>query len=117
MGRVKLRASSLVEVVVALVIIIVSFALCVMIFTQTGLTAHNGYLEKGMAELDSYIQATRLNKNYFNERKTVGKYTVERRASAYDNYDNLLLLQFYIYGSDRNILRTENILVLYEKDQ
>lgn len=114
MAQIKVKASSLVEVIVALVIITVSFAVCVVVFTQTGFSSYNRYENKGTEILHAYVYKTRLNKNFGNEKTKMESYWIKRTVTPYNNLHNLLLIEFEIADLSNRVFKKEKLLVLNE---
>jgi hypothetical protein len=100
----KLRANSILETIVALVIILTLFGIATSFFARVGARAVS--VNKLAAEqvLQAYAENTSRNEEFFNSEEQVDSFAVRRRVFPVERYPNLLLVHFYVYDRRDSLL-------------
>jgi hypothetical protein len=105
---VKLKASSLVEVTTAMVLVILIFGIALMIFfnvTSSSLTLQK---LKYKVELQHYAQETIFQRSFLSDEIELGNITIIKHVETYQGDPNLVLLHF------RAILQPATLLADYK---
>jgi hypothetical protein len=115
MGRLinsKLKAFTLLETMVALVIIFTVFGITTAVITQTAL--HGISIRKLRAEslLNEYAGRTIRQKEFFNAEERRDDFLLRREMTLYPGYDSLLCIHYYIYNPDRQLLHDWQQLIV-----
>ncbi|HTC00444.1 MAG TPA: hypothetical protein VK705_07160 [Ferruginibacter sp.] len=107
MGTVKiyrLRGNTILETIVALVIIITIFGTATTLFVKVA--ASSTSMQKLTAEniLKTYAIKTEEQKLFFTDEEEINGYRVKREVTAMDNLKNMTMIHFYIFDQNNKLL-------------
>lgn len=114
----KIKASSLIEVVVAMVIIVMILGIAATIYFQV--SASTNLLRKVQATLilDSIAHATDLNQTFYDETINLnGIYKIEKKIISYQSSVNLIELNLSIYDPEKGLIATRKQLINVSDDE
>ncbi|MBI4646420.1 MAG: hypothetical protein HY738_07460 [Bacteroidia bacterium] len=107
----KIAAVSLIEAIVAMVIIMLVYSASVMIFVNTSEAGNASVKLKAWSALEEYINRTVNEKNYIDEKTKAGNLILTRKTAAYENIEGLLTIEFKACRSDGRTLVTRKIII------
>ena len=108
----QVKASSLVEIVVGLVIISLVFSMSVMIYVNLSMGKTNPIKTIYIAHLKDYVATTKKNKEYFNEKLEIEKGYLQRSIENVST--NIILLKVEIRNSENKLI-DEHQELIYER--
>jgi hypothetical protein len=111
----KIKASSLIEVVVAMVIMVITFGVGMMIYHNILRSGIN--LQKVKAEhlLYKVTEKTIESKSFFDEDFIEGALLVRKKVGSYQNNASLLLLELQVFTKEEKLLAESNVLILADE--
>lgn len=100
----RLKAESLFETIVALVIILTLFGIATTLFVRVESSTVS--MKKMSAEqvLRAYAETTRREHQFFDSQEMIDSFTVKRQVVAMDQYSNLWRVHYYIFGRANELL-------------
>jgi type II secretory pathway pseudopilin PulG len=108
---VRLPASSLIETVLAMVLIGVVFSITTMIIVNVSRAGFTNEKMEAFAIAGELAQSTIKDQQFFDETITIGNYEAVRSVEDYDHTPNLKLLKIQVYRQDEKLLATRRQLV------
>lgn len=96
----KIPAFSLVEVLVAFVILLLIFFIAIQFFTNINLSGFDIQKINASNTLDDYIYQSRKNGNFSMARDSMNGWNLTREATPYEDADSLLQVTFTVYKKD-----------------
>ncbi|HXB10135.1 MAG TPA: hypothetical protein VNW04_23590 [Puia sp.] len=107
-----LKAATILETMVALVILVVIFGIAITLFIRVG--AGPVSLKRVQAEqlLNDFSNTTRRQGEFVDADRRVNGYTLRRRVTAMDDHHTLWRIHYYIYDRDGQLLLEWQQLVL-----
>ena len=112
--RYRLKATSLVETIVALVILVLVFSMITLFIVSIEAGALNSTRTRAGNILDNYTIRTVGGKLYLPGTENEGPFHLERTVTSYGGKDSLLLIECRIFDVDHVLLKKKHILVLNE---
>ena|ERR1700741_1750793 len=107
----KHKAFSLVESLVGMIIILITFSVGLMIFNEVMLSSNN----RQRIHADMLIQKTlteTFDKNEFLDQSVATEtYTIEKKVSLYKNEKNLSVIEIKIFNADKKLIASQKTLV------
>jgi Tfp pilus assembly protein PilV len=105
------KAFSLVESLVGMIIILITFSIGIMIFNEVMLSSNS----RQRIHADLLIQKTideTIEKNEFIDQSiATGTYTIEKKVSPYKSEKNLSILEIKIFNADKKLVASQKKLV------
>jgi hypothetical protein len=100
----RVNGNTILETIVALVIIITVFGTATTLFVKVA--ASSTSMQKLTTEniLKNYATKTEEEKLFFTDEETIDGYRVKREVTALDNIKNMILIHFYIFDQNNKIL-------------
>jgi len=95
------NASTLVEVIISMIIIVVVFGIAMMIFTNVTRFTTSAKEIRATAALKDLLLTDEQAKTISSQSLTVGDFSIEETVSSYNNQDNLILLQLTAFDQNR----------------
>ena len=105
MAVMKFKSSSLIETIVAMLVLVLVFLFSVMIVNNVMQTASLGAKTKARIHMYQLLSEAKQKKTFIDERIKVGNYTIDKHVFSVPDNDRLLLLDF--------VLEDEKGVVLY----
>ena len=106
-----LKASSLIEVVVAMVILSVTFTVCLMVFNNITRSTYSLRQMKYSLILQNLKLKTEQEKSYFDEVISEENEIVYKKVSHYNNRENLILLEFEVVDAGNEVIAERKDLI------
>ncbi|MCR6641070.1 MAG: hypothetical protein NVV82_19280 [Sporocytophaga sp.] len=111
----KIKASSLIEVVVAMVVMVITFGVGMMIYhniLRSGINLQNVKAEMLLSKIS---EETIRSRSYFDEDINEGELIVRKKVGKYQNNALLLLLEIQVYSKEEKLLAESNNLILADE--
>jgi len=107
----KYKAFSLVESLVGMIIILITFSVGLMIFNELMLSSNN----RQRIHADMLIQKTlteTIDKNEFIDQSIATEtYIIEKKVSPYKSEKNISVLEIKIFNADKKLVANQKMLV------
>ncbi|MBO9702110.1 MAG: hypothetical protein J7604_18015 [Sporocytophaga sp.] len=113
--RLKIKASSLIEVVVAMVVMVITFGVGMMIYHNILRSGINLQNVKAEMLLSRIAEETVRSKSYFDEDIKEGELIVRKKVGKYQNSTSLLQLEIQVYSKEEKLLAEGNNLILVDE--
>ncbi len=117
MGKIMItsvKAATLVETIVALVIILVLFGIATTVIIQTTEKGSSVKILKAKAILDDYVSVTHNQDELFDQEVPLDDFFLKRQVSDYKENIRLKRICYYIYDSNKKLIETRNEIFLFE---
>jgi hypothetical protein len=111
----KIKSSSLIETIVAMLVLVLVFLFSVMIINRVMQSASLGSMTKVKLHLHELLAETKKNKSYLSERSSWGNYTIRKEVIAKPGNDRLWVLEFIAEDEKGLILATVKEEVIAEQ--
>ncbi|GAB3433153.1 type II secretion system protein [Niabella aquatica] len=98
--RYRLAAYSIIEVIVALVILLFLFFIAIEFFTNVDKAGFNIQKINASNALDTYIFITDSTGDYVTEKNVINGWMVSREVQPYGMADSLVRVQYTVYRKD-----------------
>lgn len=108
---VRVSGSSLIELVVAMVLMAVVFSISAAIVANVGRAGFSGEKFGGMAVINEVATATQQAGTYFPEQLTRGIYTVVKSVGFYEGNPQLAVLKIEVYGRGGHLVAVQRQLI------
>jgi hypothetical protein len=111
----KVKASTLIEVVVAMVIMFITFGLGMMIYhnvLKSGINLQNIKADHLSSQI---VEETIKARSYFDEEMELQDLLVKKRIGPYQNNSSLLLLEIQVFSKDAKLLAETSQLILADE--
>ena len=113
----RLKASTLVEIIVAMVIISTVFVLSLAVFVNISKNSNNGLKLKAALISEEVMVSTRQNKLYIDEEIDIDHLDIIKRVSTYKSYKDLVLVSIEIKDKrGKSLLIKKEIMILNDKN-
>jgi hypothetical protein len=110
----RFHSNSILEVLVALVIITVIFGIATTIVIRVTVSSRSETQMSAEQLLKAYAENTERNRLFFSEHITRGAFRIERISTPGKEYPNLLQIRYAIYDVRDSLLSAWNSLVIEE---
>ncbi|OFY26027.1 MAG: hypothetical protein A2275_05835 [Bacteroidetes bacterium RIFOXYA12_FULL_35_11] len=107
----KLHASTLIEVLIAMVIIVVVFGIANMIFLNIQKSTNTGIKIAASLELDKIAAETHRNFTYMDEEYKLDRFTIIKKVSNYNKAEELRQLNFEVLDAEGKIILERKELI------
>ena len=97
----KARASTLLEVIISMIVIVVVFDIAMMIFTNVIRFTTSAKQIRAKAALQDLLVKEEQSKAIVSQSLTLGDLTVEEAVTAYNNQQNLQLIRLTAFDQNR----------------
>lgn len=97
MAELKLKAATLIETIVAMVIIVVSVTGTMLIISQVGLSNKWQAKLEAASYLEELLDQTKKEHGYIDEMIHTTRFKVEKRVSRYENLSGVIRVQLVAY--------------------
>jgi hypothetical protein len=116
MGKINtsLKSSTILETIVALVIILTIFGIATVVFVRTTATSMSTSKLAAQQLLSAYAASTEQQRQFFNDDRRVGPFEIRRTVSASSNLPNLWQIHYYIYDRRDSLLSDWQSLAIAE---
>lgn len=110
-----MKSSSLIEVIVAMVIMVITFGVGMMIYHNILKSGTNLQNIKAEMLLSKVFEETSQLKSYFDEDINEGELIVKKKVGKYPNNSSLLLLEIQVYSKEEKLLAEGNYFILVDE--
>jgi hypothetical protein len=100
----KIKASTLLEVIISMVVIMVVFGIAMMIFSKITTFSISGKASRARAALEYQLTKIEKAKIFTNESLVAGDFNIDQTAMPYRSFDNLLLLTLTAYDTNNKVV-------------
>jgi hypothetical protein len=100
----KAKASTILETVVAMVIITTIFGIAVFVFVRSGLMATSGKKMKAEQVLKLYATKTRMQGEFFDADEQIDSFEVKRQVVSVNEFAKLWRIHFLVYDQAHVLL-------------
>lgn len=107
----RVSGSSLIEVVVAMVLIAVVFSVSAAIVANAGRAGFSGEKFGGMAVISEVAAETQKAGTYYSEQLIRGIYTVVKSVGFYEGNQQLVFLKIEVYGQEGHLVAVRRQLI------
>ena len=107
MGKIKacrVIASTILETVVALVIIMTIVGIATTIFVRTSATLPTMQRLKAENVMKSYAERSQREREFFDDYEVIDSFAVKREVASAPRINNLWQMHFYVYNKDSVLL-------------
>ena len=111
----KLEASSLIETLVAMVILMLSFGMATVLFVQVTKSNVNLQEVKNQAIITNYISKIKRTEAFFNRTERIGDKTIFQQAIPYKNNSSLLFINVELRDVYDSLLSSHKELIYMER--
>jgi Tfp pilus assembly protein PilV len=113
----KIKASSILEVVVALVLAMIVFGISMMLFANVVRSGVSLQQLHGTLLLNDLYIRTRENKSFYDEEIKEGDNIIHKKVSKFKNMPQLVLLELEIVNPEDKKLSSRKDIILIETDE
>jgi len=114
MVRMKIKGATLIESLIAMVIIALGLTVATMIYVNVLNSDKQRIRQKAQFILDEEMLIIKREKHFFDLRKEIGEWIIEQTVSKYSNTENLYHLKLLLLDKEGKILFCRNELILKE---
>lgn len=110
MGKIKwirLSSATLVETIIAMVLILVIFGITTTVLMQTGNVSLSTKEIRARYAVNKYALQTEKEKSFFDEQKEVSLFTIQKRIQESKFNKNLVVVQFSVIDPNGNLINSQ----------
>ena len=96
----RLRAYSIIEVIVALIILLFLFFIAISFFVTVNKTGFDIQKLNAGNALNEYMLLTKINKTFFTDKAIINGWNISREVHAYPGTDSIVKITYTVYGKD-----------------
>ncbi|MBN2788270.1 MAG: hypothetical protein JXQ69_08115 [Paludibacteraceae bacterium] len=112
--RKKIPASTLIEVIVAMVIILSSFGMAMMVIDSNKKSTHTHLLIKAEQYVVKEKEETLEKKLFLDEEKNFNGFSIVKTISDYNNTSDLRLLEIQALDKNKKLITKQQLLIIPE---
>ena len=113
--KTKIKASILVETIVAMLLITISFTMAFMVILNVSKNSNNSLKTKAYILSNDVLVKTKSEKQYFDQDFVFGNITVKRTITEYENNEELFQLNLSTFDYRNHKLFEQNELIIIEQ--
>lgn len=110
----KLKASTLMESLIAMVIMVVCLGVGTMIYTNVLDSDKQRNQLKALLIINEETNKVKAEKTYLDDEKQAGDWTIKRTVEKYEQTDNLYQLTFSVFDRDKKMIAVQHELIPVE---
>jgi len=110
--KLKARASTLLEVIISMILIMVVFGIAMMIFTNVIRFTTSAKQIRAKAALEDLLVKEEQSKTIASQSIALDEFTIEEAVAAYNNQQNLLLVQLTAFDQNRQEVASAQKVIL-----
>lgn len=110
----KVQGSTLIEVLVAMIIIVICLGIASIIILNISKSGNTGLKLLAEQYAEKVIENSKLNHEYQDENYETEGIIIEKRVELYKNLDGLLELTVTVFNSDMKQLVQKKVLIIPE---
>ena len=112
---VKLKAGTLVESLIAMVIIVVSLGVTTMIYMNVVQSDKQFLQMKGLFMINNEVKRIKLAKEYLDSERTIGDYLINSEIKVYNESENLYQISLTVKDLKGKKIASQNELIIIEE--
>jgi hypothetical protein len=105
---VRIKSATLVETIVAMVIILVIFSITTTVLVQTNKVSFSTKKIKADYVIDQFAEETGLEKSFFDDEKNAGTFTIQKRISENSFSQKVVVVRFSAMDKNGELISAEN---------
>lgn len=113
----KAKASTLVEAIVAMLIVTIAFSLALVLMLNISKNSNNSLKTKAYILANDVMIQTKSEKSYFDQEFDYGNITIKKTVTEYENNEELFQLNIFAFDSRNHNFFEQNELIIIEKDK
>ena len=110
----RLRSATLVDTIVALIIVLALTVITVTILVQITATGYSSRMAKADALLSHHISVLKASNTFSNDEFQEGELMVKKEVSYTERNRKLIQVKVSVYDLAENLIRTQSIICLTE---
>lgn len=107
----RYKAFSLVESLVGMIIILITFSIGLMIFNEIMISSNNRQKIHADLLIQKTIDDTIEKSEFIDQSIETGTYTIDKKISPYKSEKNLSVLEIKIFNADKKLIAAQKTLV------
>lgn len=111
---VKLKAATLIESIIAMVIIVLSLGITTMVYNNVIQSDKQREQLKGRMLINNELVYIKKNKKYVDDEKVYGDYLIKSKVKPYDQSDDLYRLSLSVENAKGLLITEYNELLIIE---
>ena len=100
----KIKASSLIETIVAMIVLVLVFLFSVMIVNNVMQSAFLGAKTKATLKMYTLLEETKRDKSYLDDEITYGNYTIKKQIEVKKENEVLIVLEFILEDEHQHLI-------------
>lgn len=100
----KIRATTLIEAIIAMLIIVIAYGIGLMIFMNVSKSASSGLKLKATLQLESVLSQTKKDAKYLDEEIETDNLKIEKTVTKYEGNKSLNVLHIRVLSKDNKLL-------------
>ncbi|HAF29361.1 MAG TPA: hypothetical protein DCG75_09980 [Bacteroidales bacterium] len=113
----KLKASTLIETIIAMLIVTIAFSLALMLMLSISKNSNNSLKTKAYFLANEVLVKTKSEKTYFDQDFDYGNILIKKTVAEYENNEELFQLNISAYDVRNYKLVEQNELIIIEKSK
>ena len=109
---IRVRAATLVETIIAMLIILVLTGITVTVLVQVTNSGYSIRRLKAATLIDRYISETELQKSFFDEEISEGDFIIRKQVTESDYSKEIVWLKISVYDFNNRLIKYRNSLFL-----
>ena len=105
---IRLRSATLVETIIALVIILVIFAITAVVLIRTNSTSFSIKKLRAAQLIDQFADETEKEKSFFSDEKVVGSFKLQKQIEENSFKEKIVILKFSIMDNNGRLIAYQN---------
>lgn len=111
----KISASTLIEAIVAMLIIVIVYGIGIMIFMNVKKSANNGLKLEAILQVENILSQTKKEAKYVDENFDFDNLKIEKKILKYDNASSLNILEIKALSNDNKVLTEHREIIKVNK--
>ncbi len=112
----KLEGSSLLEVIIATVVMMIVMGIGTMIYSNVVNSSYTFQKKKADLLLNEKAIDTKINHKLFNEETEVDNFTIKREVSKYQNTDDIYIINLKAFNNEEKLISERKELLLVNEN-
>lgn len=113
----KVKASTLVETIIAMLIVTIAFSLALLLMLNISKNSNNSLKTKAYILANNVMVQTKAERSYLDQDYNYGNIIIKKTVSEYEKNEELFQLNVSAYDSRNHKLFEQNELIIIENDK
>lgn len=114
--HIKLKASTLVETIVAMLLVTIAFSMAMVLMLKISKNSNNSLKTKAYILANDVIVKTKTEKLYIDQEFNYGNIIIKKTVTEYENNEKLFQLKVSAFDSRNHKLFEQNELLIIENE-